>query len=429
MLDFQRSCKLQAICACASRGVGVLDAHTMSGKTKPSTDRKVASTKPHAKPTKPLPDLGTAPPRTLTVPEHLRGPWTQGPESVVALAVDGDDRLYDLPRVQPAVTIGSHSDQDIVLSSPWISRKHCVIERQGPRTVVRDVGSRNGIVVGDSLQKEFDLKPAGRFKLGGQVLVAALNESMRSELPVVGQLVCRESERRESGSQERPSRLDVLAIALDRAPVMITGEAGLDHDRLARAIHAMSPRRVFDLVTATLIPDDRKSQRALIDAAARSSLILSITDQTAPLDRAFAAMLFDRSYNIRVIALAPTIAKATDVLGEDGASRMTKIALRPIAFRPTVTLWLFDELLRERASTLRTADLTAPNRHALEAWGWPENFPELRQVADWLVILDKLSIRDAAEQLGIARTTLHDQLSLRGLSLPLTRHGRGLQDR
>lgn len=401
----------------------------MASKTKPTGDRKVASTKRLAKSTKPLPEARTPPPRTVTLPEHMRGAWTHGPESVVALAVDGDDRIYDLPPTQPAITIGSQPDQDVVLASPWISRKHCIIQRQGARTVCVDAGSKNGIVVGDSLQKEFVLKPGDRFKLGGQVLVAALNDSMRRELPLVSQLVCRESERTTSGSQDRPSRLDVLAIALDPAPVLITGEAGLDHERLARAIHTMSSRRVFDLVTATHIPNDRKSQRALIDAASRSSLILPIADNTPALDAAFVSMLLDRSYNIRVIALAPSIAKASAVLGEDAVTRTSKIALRPIAFRPSVIPWLLDEQLRERGSTLSTADLTAANRHAMEAYDWPGNFAEMRQVADWLVLLDKLSIREAAEQLGIARTTLHDQLSARGLALPLTRHGRALDER
>lgn len=394
---------------------------------KPKT--KPPSTKPLAKATNPHQNAATAPPKTRTLFEHMRGPWTQTPETVTALAVEGEDRIYDLPRTQSVITVGSQSDQDVVLVSPYVSRRHCQIQRRGLRSFVVDVGSRNGIVVRDRIEKEFEVKPGERFKLGGALPVVALNDTMRAQLPLVGQLVCRESERSENGSQDRPGPLDVLAIALDVAPVLITGEAGCNHDRIARALHAMSPRRVFDIVTLTAVAEDRKGQRAIIDAAARSSLILSITDDMEPLDPTFAAMLFDRSYKVRVITLAPSRERAVEILGETLVKRATEIYLRSIAFRPSVLLWLLDDALRSRGSNLCSADLTAPNRHALESYDWRGNFTELHRVADWLVLLDKASVRDVAQQLGIPPSTFHDRLKEIGLSVPLTRHGRALGQR
>jgi len=396
--------------------------HTMSKLPSTKPDRKSPSTKPSAKPTKPLPNAATAPPRTKTLPDHMRGPWTQGPETVTALAVDGEDRIYDLPRTQPVITVGSQSDQDVVLASPYVSRRHCTIQRRGLRSYVVDAGSKNGIVVRDRVETEFEIKPGDRFRLGGRLSIVALNDAMRTQLPIVGQLVCREAERAEKGSQDRPSPIDMLAIALDVAPVLITGEAGCDHDRLARALHAISPRRVFDLVTLTTVPDDRKGQRTIIDAASRSSLILQVTDDMKPLDQAFVAMLFDRSYNVRVIAVAPTKERAAEVLGAEIAKRMTEVYLRSIAFRPSVILWLLDDALRSRGASLCTADMTAANRHALENYDWRGNFTELRQVADWLITVEKCgSLRAAAEQLNVPRTTLARTLANIGVTVPLTR--------
>lgn len=390
---------------------------------------KSPTTKSVAKPTKPQ-DPSTAPPRTRTLPDHMRGPWTQSPQAITALAVDGEDRIYDMPRTQAVITVGSQNDQDVVIASPYVSRQHCRVERRGLRTYVVDVGSKNGIVFDGVVEKEFEAKPGDRFKLGGALTVVALNDAMRAQLSVIGQLVCREAERAQKGSQDRPSPLDILAIALDAAPVLITGEAGCDHDRLARALHEMSPRRVFDLVTMPAAPADRKGQRAIIDAASRSSLIIPIADGTEPFDQAFVSMLFDRSYNIRLIVLASTVARVADVLGADFVKRMTEVYLRSIAFRPSMILRLLDEILHERSATLHTADMTAANRHALENYDWRRNFDELRQVADWLVLLDKSdSVRAAAQQLGMPPSTFHDRLQEIGVSIPITRHGRALGQR
>jgi DNA-binding NtrC family response regulator len=84
-------------------------------------------------------------------------------------------------------------------------------------------------------------------------------------------------------------------------------------------------------------------------------------------------------------------------------------------------LWLVDEVLRERGSLLRTGDMTAANRDALEGYSWRGNFVELRQVADWLIAVDKTgSIRAAAELLDMPRSTLARRLDEIGVTLPLT---------
>lgn len=387
------------------------------------TDAPIVSKLDGSKATKPPPDAATRPPRTVTVPEHLRGAWTQGTESVIALAVDGDDRIYELPRAQAEITVGREADCDIVITSPWVSRKHFVVQRRGARTYVVDKGSKNGIVAGEVVETEFEAPPGKRFLLGGQLLVVALNEAMRQELPVVGQLVCLESERDETGGQDRPSRLRVLSYALDVMPILITGEAGCDHDRLARAIHAMSRRRAHNLVTLSSVPPDRKTQRQVIVSASRSTLVLHVADGDQ-LDPTFVSMLFDRSYDVRVIVLASTEVVAVAALGNELIARANKIYLRSIAQRPSAIGWLLDGELRARGSSLCMAELTAANRQALMDDNWQDNWDQLRQAADWLIAIDKHgSNRAAAEHLGVARETFRrwvQDVGGAGLSKPLT---------
>jgi pSer/pThr/pTyr-binding forkhead associated (FHA) protein len=392
----------------------------MPGKQTTRPDKK-PTTKPLgvSKSTKPAPDA-TRPPRTHTLPDAMRGAWTQGPDTVTALAVHGEDRTYDLPRAQARITVGSQNDQDVVLISPYVSRKHCEIHRRGLRTYVVDVGSKNGIIVDGRIESEFEIKPGGHFTLGGGLDVVAINDAMREQIPVAAQIVCRESERHERGSQERPGPLDVLAMAISNSPILVTGETGLDHERLARALHVMSARRVHDLVTLTAPPAERKGQRAIIDAASRSTLILAIGSEMPVLDPAFADMLFDRSFNVRVITLAPTPERAAAVVGDKHVRAMSAIDLRPIAFRASAILWLVDEALRERGAPFRTSDLTSPNQQALENSDWTRNFDEVRDVADWLITLDKLgSVRAAAEALNVRPSTFHDWIADLGLSVPV----------
>lgn len=392
--------------------------------TKPPT--KPPSTKPIEKAKSGEP---AAAPRTKTLPESERGAWWTGPDTVTALAVDGEESVYELPHNKSTISVGSAADQDVVLMSRFVSRQHCVIERRGLKAFVRDLGSRNGTVIGDRVETEFEIRPGERFVVGGVRLVA-LNESQRAQLPIVAQIVCREAERVEKGGKERPGPLDVLAIAMSTEHVLITGESGCDHDRLARAIHTMSLRRAHDLVQINSVPNDRAGQRKLIDSASRSTLILEITDAMQPLDATFVSMLMSPSYHVRVIVLASTTERASAVLGAEAVKRMTEIHLRPVAFRPSAILWLADATLRERGATLQVSDLTAANRHALESYEWPGNLRELRQVADWLITVEKCgSIRAAAEQLNVPRTTLARALAKIGLTVPLTRHGRGVDAR
>jgi hypothetical protein len=188
--------------------------------------------------------------------------------------------------------------------------------------------------------------------------------------------------------------------------------------------HELSQRRAKDLVTLASVPQDRKTQRAVIVGASRSSLILPVADTAERIDPTFVSMLFDRSYDVRVIVLASAEEPAATALGREIIARTNKIHLRPIAFRPSAIGWLLDELLRERESTLRMSELTPANREALENDDWKGNWDQLRQVSDWLIAIDKHgSQRAAAENLGVARETFRrwvQSVGGVGLSKPLT---------
>jgi AraC-like DNA-binding protein len=180
------------------------------------------------------------------------------------------------------------------------------------------------------------------------------------------------------------------------------------------------------LVCLAAEPPGRAEQRAVIDQSSRATLVLSITARTPVMDATFVSMLFDPTYHIRIIVIAPSVAKARDVLGDAPVSTMRQVALTSLAQRAGAVPRLLDRMLYERNAPLRFSDMTAANQSALLAQGWqsanaPKNMAALRLVADrFSVIAESSSINQAAQRLGVSQSTLQnwfaDQL---GLSWPL----------
>jgi pSer/pThr/pTyr-binding forkhead associated (FHA) protein len=48
---------------------------------------------------------------------------------------------------RPVLLVGRHSDCDVRLDSPKISRRHCCLAMAYDRVLIRDLGSRNGVRV------------------------------------------------------------------------------------------------------------------------------------------------------------------------------------------------------------------------------------------------------------------------------------------
>ncbi|MCC6419466.1 MAG: DUF3662 domain-containing protein [Gemmataceae bacterium] len=63
-------------------------------------------------------------------------------------------------------TIGRAAGNDLVLLSLAVSRQHAVIEADGERFLLRDLGSRNGLVVGGQRVEEAVLWPGQRMEIG-----------------------------------------------------------------------------------------------------------------------------------------------------------------------------------------------------------------------------------------------------------------------
>ena len=361
-----------------------------------------------------------APMKTVTLPEGQRGPWFEGADIVTTLLVFGTSTEYALPISGKHFRLGSSPDCDIYVADPSVSKVHCVLERRGNAIRVVDQSSYNGTYFDGRRETTFDIRPGNTFNAAG-VRFLALNEEMRAAFPTLTDILGADEELKQRPGLPSPS--DFVLAAVNGAHVLITGQPGCEQERLAHVLHGISLRRGRELVELHDVPAGRAEQRAIIDRAHRSTLIYSIDEAAPVMDSTFASSLFSPTYQIRLVILAPTTSKAAAVWGAQNIATMAVLALRPLSFRLMAVPRLLDRLWIERGSKLRFYELTEANQAALQTYEWPENFVDLRLVADWLdVVATTPSNRKAAERLGVASTSFHNWLLRLGLSTrPLVR--------
>ena len=359
----------------------------------------------------------STPPWTPPLDEAQCEPWYEGDDAVVALREYDSDREYDLPLHIQSFRLGGSRSCEVSVPGRGLSAVHCLLERRGSRFLVHDQHSTHGTIDDGRKIQVADLHPGDRFT-AVPVTFLVVNQEIRSHRPLLVELL---------GTDLAPWSPDRLVIeaATGLGHLLLTGEAGCEHDRLARAIHAMSLVRNRPAVECSHVPADRPSQIALIKRASRSSLVLSLAARTPPLDPTFVSMLFSPSYHVRVIAIAPGLAAARRALPGDHVDRMQHVWIRPIAARAGELPILLDRLLAERDAPIRLANLTEANRARLLSHEWRGNWNDVRMTADRLTAIartpgwEQLDWRDRASALGIAKSTLHDWYRSLQLTRPL----------
>jgi hypothetical protein len=354
---------------------------------------------------------------TPPIDEAQSEAWYDGEDAIVALREYNADREYELPLNVKSFRLGGSRSCEISLPDRGLSAIHCLLERRGRRFLVHDQQSTHGTIHNGRKIEVADLHPGDRFT-AVPVTFVALNRELRAQRPLLVELL---------GTDVAPWSPDRLMIEAARGfgNLLITGEAGCEHDRLARAIHAMSLLRNRPFVECSQVPADRAAQVALIKRAARSTLMLAVTNRMPPLDLTFCSMLFSPDYHVRVVVIAPAHATARRVIPGEHVDQMKHVWIRPIRARTAELPAIFDRLLAERDAPIRLADLTEANRARLLGHEWRGNWSDLRTTADRLTAIARapgwevLDWRDRAAVLGIAKSTLHDWYRSLQLTRPL----------
>lgn len=323
---------------------------------------------------------------------------------------------WELARDIKRVFVGGSSTCAISIPGRGLSATHCMLERRGRGMRLYDEHSTHGTWVKDAPITTADLRPGDKFTAKPVTLVT-MNDAMRLHRPTLVEIV---------GTGWVPSPDWLMVEAYNSSHLVITGDPGCDQDRLARAIHAISPRRDQLPIEIGAIPEERAAQIALVKQASkqqapkqRATVILAIPDKHAPLDETFLSMLYSTTYGVRVIVLARRAEDARRALGEALAGMCQYVMLRPLAYRAAEIDQLLDRVFVERGTPhLRTADLTLENQEALRTYLWPENLAELRLIGHAISAHETLGgWRPASEAVQRPKTTLQEHFERIGLLL------------
>ncbi|MEO7734086.1 MAG: FHA domain-containing protein [Kofleriaceae bacterium] len=350
---------------------------------------------------------------TTPLPEGQRGAWYDGPDAITCLRELDGALEFDLPRDVQRFTMGASRSCDIALPGRGLSATHCLLERRANLLRLIDQGSTNGTYFQDRKIDDVKIAPGDTFTLA-PVTFLAMNDEMRRHRPTIVDVVG-------NGFTPSPDKL-LIDASRGSSNLLLTGEPNCDQDRLARAVHAVSLRRQRKIVEIAEVPEERAKQRAIIDSAARSTLVLSVAPGRRPFDPTFISMVCSPSYHVRVIVLAATVDAARAALSRDAVDQMQHVWVRPLALRSDDIERLLDRMFAEpeRAASVRCADLAPGNLAALRAYDWPDNLVGLRLLADEIVAhAAHHGLRPAAKALGIAKSTLQKHFDRVGLSLPL----------
>ncbi len=347
----------------------------------------------------------TLPVRLTAVPVRaLRVQVLRGVDAGLDRTVDGD-----------VLTVGTATNNDVVLTDPTVSRFHLELRRRGDSVLVNDLGSTNGTTVREALVREHAVSVTA-----GAVLVLGETELRVGDGGVVMvEPPARSDQSSFVGQSPQVRRLlaTVEKIAKTDASVLLLGESGTGKEVLAHEIHRRSPRAKKPFVVVdcgALTPSlfaselfghekgaftgaDAKHEGAFERAQGGTLLLDEVGELPPPLQVALLGALERRS--IRRVGGKTDVAVDVRVLAATHRNLRSQVntgAFRLDLFYRLAVVALESPPLRERREDVRAlvthflalADPTAKVdavfgadvMRRLEAHDWPGNVRELRNV-------------------------------------------------
>ncbi len=170
--------------------------------------------------------------QTLEIERHAQsGPW------IVEVGNNHGTTRSKLNKGQRLV-IGTAKDVDIRVADPCVSARHCALDAMDEGLSLIDLGSRNGVYVGNARVRVARLESKSlAFVLGQTTVVIRCGDRCSDERPV-------EQIPGMIGNSEPMLRVAaaIRKHAMLRAPILLVGESGVGKDVAARAIHSLSGR-------------------------------------------------------------------------------------------------------------------------------------------------------------------------------------------
>ncbi len=182
---------------------------------------------------------------------------SDGPDASYTLTSTGEGGGLNVPALTASVTspggavveamlelrplvVGTSPECDLVVADPRVSRHHCEVALTAEGIVLRDLGSKNGTLVGKLAVREALLPPDVTVTLGGsELVVRRAGAPTRIAMSPTGSF---------GGALGQSYVMRALFARLARAAatkqtILLLGESGTGKEVLGRAIHDESPRK------------------------------------------------------------------------------------------------------------------------------------------------------------------------------------------
>jgi transcriptional regulator of acetoin/glycerol metabolism len=171
---------------------------------------------------------------TVTVAVEAAGSLPTAPSAALVwlfpMAVD-PVRLHG---EAPEVTIGRDEACDVHLTGNDVSRRHAVLRRgpEGTRSIIADLGSRNGVRVNGRLVAEAPIGPGDVVRLGGWVGIVTASPAPFEEIgPGLW-----------GGGALQAALAPLRQAAASDLPIVLEGETGCGKEVVTRTLHRWSGR-------------------------------------------------------------------------------------------------------------------------------------------------------------------------------------------
>jgi transcriptional regulator with PAS, ATPase and Fis domain len=327
--------------------------------------------------------------------------------------VEGSDKGLTAQLENDVVRIGTKEGNHLRLTDDTVSRNHAEIVRDPTGILLRDLGSTNGTFVGPVRVKEVYLGEQRRFRVGRTEIEFTPQDEVIDIVPTTATrfqgLVGRSVSMREVFSVlERIARTELT--------VLVTGETGTGKELVSRAIHQASNRRngpfvVFDcgavarnLVESELFGHEKGAftgavaPRAGVFEQAHGGTIFidELGELPIELQPALLRVLEQREVRrvgdrkVRPVDVRVVAATNRDLqqLVAEGQFRqdlyyrlaVVEVALPPLRERREDFGLIVSTILETAPFEHHVKGLTSEVERVFQAWHWPGNIRELRNV-------------------------------------------------
>jgi len=243
------------------------------------------------------------------------------------MVVDGPDQGRDIVSEGTTVRVGSHPQNDLVLTDPTVSRQHCEISFEDARIKVIDRGSVNGTFASGVRIWSAEITPGTVLRVGRTSLqVSAAEDTIRVPLSRndrFGALL---------GNSVKMRQLFAILerVAPTDETVLLEGESGTGKELAAEGLHAQSRRADGPFV----IFDCGATPRELVESAlfghVRGAFTGAIADRAGVFEEADGGTLFLDEIGELPIDLQPKLLRA---LERREIRRVGESAYRPVDVR------------------------------------------------------------------------------------------------